>query len=125
TLRLPRVMPEYGVRAQLKQYIAIVTGSFRGIILNRYFVAILGAGLTFLVLAADQVGKLYGTTTWPVTYGVVELLGGMFGLFVLIIITFYGGDLVWRERDHRIDQVVDATPLPNWVPFAAKLTALV
>ena len=122
---LPRPELVYGGAASVRQYFAILGSSFRGIVLNRYFLAILGAGLTFLVLAADQVGKLYGTNTWPVTYGVLELMGGMFAIFVLIVITFYGGELVWRERDHQIDQVVDATPVRTWVPFAAKLTALI
>ena len=44
---------------------------------------------------------------------------------MLIVITFYAGDLVWRERDVQINQVQDAMPVPNWVPFAAKFTALV
>ncbi len=122
---LPRPALQYGGAAHLHQYLVFLKSSFRGVILNRYFVAILGAGLLFLVFAADQVGKLYGTTTWPVTYGVLELLGGMFSIFVLIVITFYGGELVWRERDHGIDQVIDATPVRSWVAFAAKLTALI
>ena len=87
--------------------------------------AIVGCGLLFLVFSANQIGKLYGTTTWPVTYEVVEVLGGTFALFVLIVITFYAGDLVWRERDAQIHQVQDAMPVPNWVPLAAKFTALV
>ncbi|MEX2572634.1 MAG: M1 family aminopeptidase [Gemmatimonadota bacterium] len=124
-LVLPKVTLDYGRRAHLQQYLATVRNAFRGIVLNRYFVAIVGAGLVFLVLAADQVGKLFGTTTYPVTYSVLELLGGMFALFVLIIITFYGGELVWRERDARVDQIVDSTPTRTWVPYAAKLTALI
>ena len=55
----------------------------------------------------------------------VEVLGGTFAIFMLIVITFYAGDLVWRERDVQINQVQDAMPVPTWVPFAAKFTALV
>ena len=52
------------------------------------------------------------------------MLGGTFALFMVIIITFYAGELVWGEREVRISQVQDALPVPTWVPFAAKLTAL-
>jgi hypothetical protein len=45
-------------------------------------------------------------------------------LFVLIIITFYSGELVWRERDTRLDQIMDAFPVPSWVLFCSKLFAL-
>ncbi|MEO8849811.1 MAG: M1 family aminopeptidase, partial [Casimicrobiaceae bacterium] len=65
-----------------------------------------------------------GTNTWPVTYQVLELVGGTFSVFMLVIITFYSGELVWRERDNRLDQIVDALPLPTWLPFSAKLVAL-
>lgn len=123
-LVLPAVTQSFGFGAHLRQYAAITRRAFREIVANRYFYAIVGAGFLFLVFSADQVGKLYGTTTWPVTYAVLEVLGGTFALFMLIIISFYAGELVWRERDVRIHQVHDATPVPNWVPFAAKLTAL-
>jgi ABC-2 type transport system permease protein len=120
----PAVSGSRGGRVHLQQYLSLVRRGFWGIVANRYFFAILGAGLLFLVIGAGQVGTLYGTTTWPVTYEVLEVLGGMFAIFLLIIITFYAGELIWQERDARMSQVVDATPMPSWVPFAAKLTAL-
>jgi hypothetical protein len=123
-LVLPAATQHFGFGASLKQYLSEVKRSFRGIIWNRYFVAIAGAGLLFLVVSAGQVGKIYGTTTWPVTYEVVEILGGTFSIFMLILISFYAGELIWRERDLKIDQVADAMPVRTWVPFAGKLTAL-
>ncbi len=124
-MRIPVVTPSYGAAASFAQFVAIARRSFREIVANRYFFAIVGAGLAFLVFGADQVGKLYGTTTYPVTYQVLEVMGGTFALFVLIIITFYAGELVWRERDVRMSQVQDATPVRSWVPLAAKFVALV
>ncbi|WP_223650429.1 ABC transporter permease/M1 family aminopeptidase [Hymenobacter psoromatis] len=61
----------------------------------------------------------------PVTYEVLSLVNNGFGLFVLIIITVYSGELVWRERETKLQQVFDALPLPNWVPFVSKLLALI
>ena len=124
-VKLPQVVRSFTLAAQLQQYLSVARRSFWSIVGNRYFFAIVGCGLLFLVFSANQVGKLYGTTTWPVTYEVVEVLGGTFAIFVLIVITFYAGDLVWRERDVQIHQVQDTMPTPNWVPFAAKFTALV
>ena len=98
-LVLPAVKQHFGAGASWKQYLSEVRRSFRGIVGNRYFVAIAGAGLLFLFVTAGQIGKLYGTTTWPVTYEVAELLGGTFAIFMLILISFYAGELVWRERE--------------------------
>ena len=63
------------------------------------------------------VGSLFGTNTYPVTYQVLELRRRHFALFMLIIITFYAGELVWRERDARLDQIADALPMPTWLPL--------
>jgi len=51
-------------------------------------------------------------------------ISGTFSIFMLVIITFYAGELAWRERDARIDQISDALPVPTWLPFLAKLLAL-
>ncbi|MVN78142.1 hypothetical protein GO988_17575 [Hymenobacter sp. HMF4947] len=61
----------------------------------------------------------------PVTYEILSLINNGFGLFFLIIITVYSGELVWRERETKLQQVFDALPVPNWVPFVSKLLALV
>ena len=44
-------------------------------------------------------GSIFGTATWPVTYQMLELVSGTFGVFMLVIITFYAGELAWRERE--------------------------
>jgi hypothetical protein len=52
------------------------------------------------------------------------VLSGSFGVFVLVIIAFYSGELVWDERDAKLDQIYDATPVATAVSFAARFTAL-
>lgn len=99
--------------------------SFQETVKNVYFAVIVLAGILFMVVAATTMGSLYGTNTYPVTYEVLDLVGGSFSLFMIIIITLYAGELVWRERDARVDQLFDALPIPNWLPFTAKLAALV
>jgi len=97
---------------------------FKETVKNVYFGVIALAGILFLLANSTTVGSLFGTTTWPVTYQILELLGGTFSIFMLVIITFYAGELVWRERDQRFDQIQDALPIPTWLPLAAKLVAL-
>ena len=46
---------------------------------------------------------MYGTNTYPVTYQVLDIASGSFAIFMLIITAFYAGELVWRERDARMD----------------------
>ncbi|MGC4080603.1 MAG: ABC transporter permease subunit [Vicinamibacterales bacterium] len=44
--------------------------------------------------------------------------------FVLLIVIFYAGALVHREREHDVADLVDATPCPDWVPVVSKTLAL-
>jgi ABC-type transport system involved in multi-copper enzyme maturation permease subunit len=117
----PRV---FGRAAAAAQFRSIFRRAFLGIVLNRYFAVIVGAGLLFLVIAGREAGKLYGTTTYPVTYEVEEIVSGTFGLFVLVLIAFYSGELVWAERDAGIHQMQDATPQSMGAVLLAKLAAL-
>ena len=38
--------------------------------------------------------------------------------------TFYSGELVWRERDAHLNQIMDALPVQRWVLYGSKLAAL-
>ena len=40
------------------------------------------------------------------------------------MITFYAGALVWKDRDQRIDELMDSLPTPEWVAYLSRLTAL-
>jgi ABC-2 type transport system permease protein len=82
------------------------------------------SGFSFLMIVFAGTKNFYGTSTWPVTYQVLENARGSFRLFSLITITLYAGELVHRERDAGIQDVIDATPVPTWVMFWSKLIAL-
>lgn len=90
-----------------------------------YFLVIVLAGVGNMLIAGSQVGKIFGTNTFPVTYNVLDFVGGTFSLFLLIIISLYVGEAVWRDRDLKISQIIDATPVPDWVLFGAKYINLI
>jgi ABC-2 type transport system permease protein len=123
-LVLPQVSQFFSRGMHLSQWWSLTKLEFRSIVRSVYFAAIVGAGVIFVLAVGWQVGKLYDTETYPVTNEMVGLLSGNFALFMLIIITYYSGELVWRERDAGVAQITDALPVPNWVPFLSKLAAL-
>jgi hypothetical protein len=99
--------------------------AFQETVKSVYFLVIVLAGVLFMGVSWRLAGSsLFGTPTWPVTYLMIELLGGSFSLFILILVTLYAGELVWRERDAGMDQLFDALPVPTGLPFVAKLLAL-
>jgi hypothetical protein len=92
---------------------------------NVYFVVIALAGVLALFASSLSLGSIYGTNTYPVTYQILELIGETYPLFVLIVTTFYAGELIWREREARVDQMLDALPVPSWLPLLGKTLSLI
>jgi ABC-2 type transport system permease protein len=67
---------------------------------------------------------MYGTPILPVTSAILPIVEGSFALFPIIIAIYYSGELVWRERDRRMHEIIDATPLPNWAYVVPKTAAV-
>ena len=86
----------------------------------RFLTIVLG-GLLLVIGNSTTLGSFYGTNTYPLTYKVLDLVSGLFSLFILIVTAIYTGELVWRERDARVDDITDSTPAPTWLAFLAKL----
>ena len=98
--------------------------SFFNTIRQLPFIGIVVAGVAFLFFASQNLQALYGTKVYPVTYSIISITTGSFRLFVLIIITFFSGELVWTERELKLNQIYDALPIPNWMQFWSKATTL-
>ncbi|WP_037501166.1 ABC transporter permease/M1 family aminopeptidase [Sphingomonas jaspsi] len=67
---------------------------------------------------------MYGTPTYPLTANVISSLRDGYLFFTLMIAIFYGGELVWRERERKINEIVDSTPSPDWVMIVPKVLAI-
>ena len=91
---------------------------------NVYFLVLVLAGVLLAFGSTQVLDGLYGTAVQPRTYMILEAMGGVFLLFQTVVIIFYSGELVWRERDARLHQVYDALPMPGWLPLLSKLLAL-
>ena len=88
------------------------------------FLVMLLFGVANFIGSAIMGGELYGTKVYPVTRMMLEMLSGSFNFMLVLIVTFYAGELIFKERQFKIAEVVDALPMPNWVPLAAKSLAL-
>lgn len=124
THALPAMRQDFTPRLRLEQLASIARREFAAVVRNVYFYVLLAVAVLLLAITTVVSGSLFGTPTYPVTAQMTTLLQGSFSLMILVIITFYAGELVWRERDLKAQQIHDALPLPTWLPFAAKLAAL-
>ena len=108
------------------KYFASVRIHFWGVVKSTAFIVILLAALLNCIPGiAFNASEGYGNSTLPVTYWILQLIAGTLYLFVVVIITYYAGILVWKDRDTRMDEIIDSQPAPEWVSYASRLTALV
>jgi ABC-2 type transport system permease protein len=62
--------------------------------------------------------------TLPVTYVVIDSVAAAFALVAVLVPIAYGGELIWRDRNAKIAEIVDATPTPNFVFLVSKIAAV-
>src|SRR5262249_37146679 len=103
---------------------AIAWWDFRYIVRSVYFALMLLAGSILLLASVDSMGNLWGTPTYPVTYRMVDVVQGTFALVAIGVITFYSGQLVWRERKAGMDEIAGVLPVSEWSFLLGKLGAL-
>jgi ABC-2 type transport system permease protein len=97
-----------------------------GMLRSTFFIVIMIAALANTIPSmALSAGEGYGLQTLPVTYWIIDVIRGSLYLFTVIVITYYAGVLVWKDRDQRMDEIVDATPTPEWISYAARIMTLV
>lgn len=84
-----------------------------------FFVLII-IGLFNSVAALIFANEIYGTPARPLTFALVNNLIGSFVIIPIIIAIYYSGELVWRDRDRKMHEIIDATPLPNWAYMIPK-----
>ncbi len=121
---LPIAHPIFSAGASLRQFLSLTRIHFTETVKNVFFGVLLLAGGLFAALSANGINSPLSTVVYPVTYRMLQDGGGGFGIFALVIIIFYSGELVWRERDAQLSQIVDALPVQRWVLFSSKLSAL-
>lgn len=124
-VKLPRIDPRFTASTRWIQCWHILAFDAAAVFKSVPFLVLLLFSVLNLVGAASQMGEIFGTTVYPMTHLMVELLNGSFTFMLLIIVTFYAGELIFKERQAKIADVNDAMPMPNWAPLVAKSLALV
>ena len=61
-----------------------------------------------------------GLKSYPLTYFMVDQISGSSGLFIIIILVFFSGELVWRDRDVQLNEVIDSTAHSTLIPLFSK-----
>ena len=118
---IPRATLASGGRVTFASLIALTRLRVWAIVTDLPFIAI--AVLTMVLDAVNGWGapRMADTPVYPVTY----LMTGNVGILMAVVITaIYAGELVWKERALKYDQIHDALPTRGWLNFVSQLAAL-
>jgi ABC-2 type transport system permease protein len=122
---LPAVAPRYDWRAKLAALRFQTRLEVRSLVRSAPFLVIALFGVGNIVGGAFGLIERDGTTTLPVTHVMLTVIRGGMSAFMLIVLVFYAGELIHRERKYKLNELYDALPIPNWVPLVAKLAAMI
>jgi ABC-2 type transport system permease protein len=106
-------------------FLALTKFEIKAVIKNPTYIIIVSIGLILLITNLTSFSGRYGAVQYPVTYDIVDIIDGSFMLFMIGFITFYTGVLVWKERDAKINEIQDATPIQTISLFASKVVAII
>ena len=96
----------------------------RQVVSSPAFVVLMAWGLfTTLVTLLTQRDP-DGRPTYPTTLSMIPELEQGLAVIPLVIAIYYAGELVWRERDRRMHELIDAVPMPNWAYVVSKTAAM-
>jgi ABC-2 type transport system permease protein len=106
------------------QFMSCVRQETRAILRSWSFLALLVLGVAGYIAILANAGQSYGTPLLPMTHIVVNMLTQATSLLLFILVVLFSTEIVWRERQAGIAEIVDATPVPSFVFLAAKLAAI-
>lgn len=124
-ITLPKVSQDFSVGNSFRLLRMLTQKEFKQVLFNPIFLVIVVVGILFMILGVVSNGQVLETPSLPVTYQILDVLNGSFNIFILAIIVFYSGEMVWTERQHRVHLMYDALPIPNWLSFASKFLAMI
>lgn len=114
----------FNFATHIRQLLHLLWFDTKSVLKGLPFLVLLAFALLNFIGGAATLEGSFGTPVYPVTSVMMDLMQGSYQFLLAIVLAFYAGDVLWRERDAKLDQVSDSLPVPNWVPLLAKLGAL-
>ena len=106
----------------IKQWLYRIWFETQTVLKGKAFILLTIFGLASLIMTA------LGTRTYHYFYPSTDLLVHAANIYLeyilFAIIIVYAAELIWRDRNLRLQDVIDATPVSNRVLIFSKLTAL-
>ena len=119
---LPR--PTHGLKASMAQLWSRTRVEMAMVFKSPAYLVLIVLGFVFAAIILLFTGELYGAPILLVTRVVITGLSGSFGLIAMIVAIYYSGELVWRDRERKVHEIVDSSSAADWTFFVPKVLAL-
>ncbi len=123
--QLPKVSVSFAGNYYRRVMFNMAKIEYLNIVYDVYFKAILLGGVVFLVLDCWIGNPTYGVSNFPLTVNLMEYKSYNYTVFIFIIIVFYTGETIHRDKTTRFAIINDALPTPDWVLYGSKFLGLV
>jgi ABC-type transport system involved in multi-copper enzyme maturation permease subunit len=126
---VPSVRPAFGFTTRAHQLLAVASESFQAIV-RGWGGVVLAVTAAFFVYSGIPIAHmgvpLVATTERIIAFLAAPLtrLEEINAVVVPLLIVFYAGQLIWREREARLSEIGDAAPVPEWVFLLGRFAGL-
>jgi ABC-2 type transport system permease protein len=122
--QLPELRISHGFKSSLTQLFHLSRFYTTYLLKEASFWAIIVCGISIILINSFNLGILYEVDSYPTSYFIVEELKEMSIYFFIILLVFYSGELIWKERTLQQYELNDSTPINSFVVLVSKLIAL-
>ena len=125
SFELPKLNPLYSKQADWLQFKSFFAINFKSITKSITFKILFLFSAIILIASLFGGFEYFGLKSYPLTYKMIDRINNSTTIFVIIILVFFSGELIWRDRDNKINEVIDSTPHVSFISLAAKALSLV
>ncbi|QCR22384.1 M1 family metallopeptidase [Pontibacter sp. SGAir0037] len=129
-IKVPQVTPSFGYASHVSQVFTIAWASFKKIAGHPLGLTLVGAMALASAILGSSIMAEFGIPLLPTTQQVTGYLAAPVSsvnspwVVLPLLILYFVGELVWRERDAGLGDIADAAPVPDWVLFMGKFLGL-
>ena len=116
--------PRFSAATAWTQCLTLLRLDTLGVLRSLPFLIMLLLALANFVANMTVGGLRFDSTPYPLTRLMLEELAGGINQGLVLILIFYSGELIFKDRQSGMSVITECLPVPAWVPLVAKCGAL-
>jgi len=124
SIKIPTFLFDVKKISHLSQVGSLSKFYFLSTVRQTSFWSIIFCAFIIILINGINLGTVYGVDSYSRTYLIIEELQEMGTYFFLMVLIFYSGEIIWKERDADLDLISDSTIVSSFTLLLGKLIAL-